>query len=197
MVETERELLRHLLISTYDELKSRLTRRTGSSDLATEALHETWLRLDRVKHIKSVQRPKFYLYRMALNAAVDQRRAHTRWVDKASLETLLRADGDQADPERIASVRSEVVELERVLAELPGRRRAIFIAALLEELPYRDIAKRFGISLRSVEREMSRAFDHCAAHFKKVTEQGRTGASDNVFRMEAAPNRAANKGHDD
>ena len=183
MVETGRAFLRQLLVSRYDVLKRRLTRRFGSSDEATEVLHETWLRLGQVTEIGAIQRPQSYLYRMALNVAVDRHRSSSRWSDKAELEALLRADDNQLDPEHIVSMRSEMAALERSLAQLPARRRAIFVAALVEELSYRDIAKRFGMSLRSVEREMAEAFDHCGKSFEKTPGRRRVGARGNVLEM--------------
>jgi RNA polymerase sigma-70 factor (ECF subfamily) len=173
-----------LLVSGYDDLRRRLSRRFGSVEMATEVLHETWLRLGQVGEIAAVQRPESYLYRMALNVAVDRHRADVRWFDKTELEALLRSDHDQLDPEHVVSMRSEMAALERVLAELPARRRAVFMAALVEELPYRDIAKRLGISLRSVEREMSRALEHCGKHFEKVGGERRVDASRNVSQVE-------------
>src|SRR5262249_37069688 len=66
--------------------------------------------------------------------------------------------------------------LERVLAELPPLSRAIFVAAVVEEQPYRAIAARFGMSLRSVEREMRRVLDHCGKRLDKklANRAGRT-----------------------
>lgn len=196
MVETGRALLRRLLVSGYDDLRRRLTRRFGSAEEATEVLHETWLRLGQVGDI-AVRQPESYLYRMALNVAVDRHRADIRWFDKVELEALLRSDDDQLDPEHIVAMKSEMAALERVLAELPARRRAVFMAALVEELPYRDIAKRFGISLRSVEREMGRAFDHCGKHLKKMREGRRVGASRNVLQVDDARNRSAGNEHEE
>jgi RNA polymerase sigma-70 factor (ECF subfamily) len=186
MVETGRAFLRQLLVSSYDELKRRLTRRFGSPDEATEVLHEIWLRLGQVAEIGAIQRPQSYLYRMALNVAADRHRSGSRWSDKAEVEALLRADDDQLDPEHIVSMRSELAALERSLAQLPSRRRAIFVAALVEELSYRDIAKRFGMSLRSVEREMAQAFDHCGKNLENALGRRRVGARGNVLQMNGA-----------
>ena len=197
MVETGRTLLRQLLVSGYDDLRRRLTRRFGSVEVATEVLHETWLRLGQVAEIAAVERPESYLYRMALNVAVDRHRADVRWFDKTELEALLRADDDQLDPEHIVAMRSEIAALERVLAELPARRRAVFMAALVEELPYRDIAERLGISLRSVEREMSRAFEHCGKHFEKFGGERRVGASGNVVELDEARESSPGNEHEE
>jgi RNA polymerase sigma-70 factor, ECF subfamily len=160
MVETARAALRQMLVAGYDDLKLRLTRRLGSADIAAEVLHETWLRLGKASQIPSMREPRSYLYRMVLNVAVDHRRAHLRWLNRSQIDAILQVDGEP-DPERIVVARSDVAALERALAELPARCREIFLAALLEDLPYREIAARFQLSLRSVEREMNRAFAHC------------------------------------
>lgn len=172
MIDAGRSLLRQLLVASYDDLKRRLTRRLGDPDTAAEVLHETWLRLDGISAIGLIRRPHSYLYRMALNVAADQRRANARWLSQTEIEALIRVDAEQLDPERIAAADSEIAALERTLAELPPLRRAIFMAALVEGLPYRLIAARHGISLRTVEREMKRAFDDCIARSAIDLEPG-------------------------
>jgi RNA polymerase sigma-70 factor (ECF subfamily) len=119
VADTERASLRQLLVSGYDDLKRRLTRRFGSSDEATEVLHETWLRLGQFTEPVTVQRPHSYIYRMALNVAVDRHRASSRWFDKAELHALLHADDDQIDPGRLIAMRSEISAQKRRLAQLP------------------------------------------------------------------------------
>jgi RNA polymerase sigma-70 factor (ECF subfamily) len=189
-------MLRQLLATGYDEFRRRLTRRVGSADVAAEALHETWIRIGQLDDAAVVRRPESYLYRMMLNVAVDRHRSDRRWSDKAGLEALLRSDDDQLDPEHIVSMQSEMAAMERVLAELPVRRREIFLAALLEELPYRDIAMRFGISLRSVEREMSRAFNHCGQQIENFSGKRRVAPASNVLSM-TPPNKRATDSQDD
>ena len=45
----------------------RLTRRLGSADLAGEAIHEVFLRIERGGELGEVRNPQAYLYRMAAN----------------------------------------------------------------------------------------------------------------------------------
>ncbi len=168
MADGGRASLRRFLVSGYDDLKERLTRRFGSSDVATEALNETWLRLEKVTEIAAVRDPEHYLYRMAVNTAIDRRRADARWVSHATIEEVLQFEDEAPGPERITIARSQIAALDRMLAELPQRTREIFLAVLIEELPYREIAERFGLSLRSVEREMARAFGHCSEQLKEM-----------------------------
>jgi len=196
MMQGGRAILRQLLVTRYEDLKRRLTRRFGSADLATEVLHETWLRLDGSAELGLLHQPGSYLYRMALNVAADQRRSGTRWASRAEIEALLHADDDLLDPERIVAARSEIAALERVLAELPPLGRAIFLAAVVEELTYKAIAERFGVSLRSVEREMRRALDHCGDRLEKRLAS-RAGQTARAASLRAEGTRRLRAGDDD
>jgi RNA polymerase sigma-70 factor (ECF subfamily) len=174
MTETTWDALRQLLIDRYDDLRRRLARRLGSADLATEILHETYLRLNRgPMEIGVVQSPKAYLLRTALNVAADHhRRAEGRRMNALEIE-MLRGIADEAiDPAKAMEARLEVATLERALEELTPRRRAILIAARLEEVPHVEIAARFGISTRMVEKELRTALLHCSMRLEKKL-QGR------------------------
>ena len=171
MVEDVRSTLRELLASTYAELKRKLTRRLGSADTATEALHETYLRLDGTGEIEAVRNPAALLYRMALYAAMDGYRAERRWLRRGELEAFQQEAEDTLTPERIAVARLEIEALEAALAEMPPRRRAIFMAALIEDLPYSDIARRLGLSTRLVEREVKRGLNHAEVRLEKKSQR--------------------------
>lgn len=163
MGETARTLLHRLLVSDYAELKRRLKRRLGSDDAASEVLHETYLRLGRMGEVGVIDSPTAYLFRVSLNVAADRRRADARTLTAAEVESLRQMADHALDPGRIAEARQEIEALERALHELSPRRRAIFVAARLEGVSHPALAERFGISTRMVEKELKRAFDHCAA----------------------------------
>lgn len=162
--------LRDLLVRDYLKLKSRLMRRFGSADFATEILHETYLRLGVVELTRGggVRNPDAYLYRTALNVAADARERDQRWVDKAAIEAARRRDDHELDPEEILQAQQEWRELLAAVDELPARRRAIFIAARLDELPRREIAMRFGVSIDTIDRELKHAFEFFAKRQGKI-----------------------------
>jgi RNA polymerase sigma factor (sigma-70 family) len=162
MTAMTRARLRALLEAGYAAFRDRLTRRLGSQDLADEALQDAWLRLARDGDVGVVQRPETYLFRIALNVAADRREAEARRLSQVEINAILHMADDVLDPEQIHKARAEVAALERALAELPPRRRAIFILARVEEVAHEEIAQRFGISPRMVEKELRRALDHCS-----------------------------------
>ncbi|MCO7518474.1 MULTISPECIES: RNA polymerase sigma factor [Pseudomonas] len=165
-----------LFLSSYDAFRVRLKRRLGSDDLANDVLQETYLRVDRLEAVDNVHKPGAYLYRMALNVAADRREADARLLTGAEVEALLQVGEDQ-DPARIVGGQREIQSLMGALYELPARRRRIFIAARLEEASHLEIAQRFGISTRTVEKELKAALGHCAARLdRKVFQRFGPGA---------------------
>ncbi|HXH42641.1 MAG TPA: RNA polymerase sigma factor [Bradyrhizobium sp.] len=167
MTHTTRAGLRVLLENGYAAFRDRLKRRLGSDDLAEEALQDAWLRLARGGDVGLVQNAENYLFRIALNVAADRREAESRRLSQVEVHAVLHVADDALDPERIAEAHSEFTALERALAELTPRRRDIFILARVEEMPHDEIARRFRISPRMVEKELSRALDHCAARLER------------------------------
>lgn len=155
-----RAALQDLLVASYSSLSQKLARRLGSEERANEALQDTYLRLAKGQDLGHVRSPKDYLFRIALNIAADRRRSEARKLTVAEIDVVLEVADEAPDPARAAEARSDLRLLEQALAELPERRRAIFKAALLDETPRREIAKKFGVSVRTVDFEIQRALAH-------------------------------------
>ena len=163
--------LQQLLVSGYTDLKLRLKLRLGSEALATEILHETYLRLSQLGAAGPVQSPKAYLLRVALNVAATGRKADSRRLTRSEVEFLRHGSDHTADPALIAEGRSEIEALQRALDDLSARRRAILLAARIEEASHQDIARRFGISTRMVEKELKLALEYCAERLDRKVVQ--------------------------
>ena len=161
MSELLKTTLRKLFLERYGQFRRHLQRRLGSEDLANDALHETYLRVERMNAPEAISYPSAYLMRIAINIAEDQRRDNARLLSLPDIDDLYEMADELADPARTFSARAELEELERALQELPKRRRAIVIAARVDQLPHRDIAERFGISARTVEKELRAGLEHC------------------------------------
>lgn len=160
--------LRSFLVSRYDDLKGRLTRRLGSADMAGDALQDTWLRLNNKETgVGEVSSPQSYLLRMAFNIAVDQQRANKHLLNASQIDELLDLEDAGATPESIALTRSDCDILTQAMEAMPARRRAILLAVRLDGTPQNEIAERLGISVRVVQRELKRAHEHCAEIFNE------------------------------
>jgi RNA polymerase sigma factor (sigma-70 family) len=160
-------ILRDLLLADYVDLNRRLTRRLRSADLASDVLHETYLRLDGISEIGTLRSPKAYLFRIALNIANDRRRAESRRLTVDEVDCLLDIPDDRPDAARVIEDRSEVDLLRRAIAELPERRRQVLTLSRIEGMPNREIAQRLGVTVRTVETDLKQAIEHCAERLKR------------------------------
>jgi RNA polymerase sigma-70 factor (ECF subfamily) len=160
-------MLRGLLAARYDDLKARLSRRLGSSELASDALQDTYVRLGVAEVSGPIRSPAAYLFRMAFNVAMDQKRVEKRRLVRNEIHDLLDIADEAPGPDRIAEARFEVEALQKSIAELPPRRRVILLAARLQGMPQREIASRLGVSLRLVEKELRLAQEYCAQKLDK------------------------------
>ena len=171
MTETRWDALQQLLLLRYGDLKARLTRHLGSADRAEDALHDTWLRLERGGELAQVHSPDTYLLRTAINIARDRLRSENRRVTTSDAKVLLGIVDQAPDAARSVEDRSDLRLLMIVMAELPARQKAILLAARLEGLGRREIARRFGVSVRFVHRELQAAQDYCAGRLEEITAE--------------------------
>ena len=161
-------MLRAVLAADYSGLFKRLTQRLGSSELACEALQETFLRVERVTETSPVRSPKDFLFRIALNVATDQRRVGKRYLSAEAVHEFLDIPDESPDAASILEGRQDIEALQRALAELPTRTRAVFMAAVVKKMPDHAIATQLGVSVRTVEIDLKQALIHCATRLDRT-----------------------------
>jgi RNA polymerase sigma-70 factor (ECF subfamily) len=174
MSDTNRAALLTLLVASYDDLRSRLARRAGSTELADEALQDTFLRLSNATDVGPVRDLKAYLFRVAMSVVSNRRVAERRRRTVSETEAMFEMIDDKPGPERVIEARSEIGALKRVIQDLPVRRREIFMATFVDEVSPRQIAARFGISVRTVQVELKQALVHCAMRLDRDAHTQRT-----------------------
>lgn len=127
-----------------------------------DSVQEVFARLSRREGFSGLGGLQEYLFETASNVAVDY---HRHW------SSLRRAgEHDEYDdavhgvedfsPERIHAGKEELQALFKALLELPERTRNIFVLFRLEKMQKPEIARRLGLSLSAVEKNLVRATDH-------------------------------------
>jgi RNA polymerase sigma-70 factor (ECF subfamily) len=162
VADVNRMRLRGQLVENYEGLIRKLTRCLGSADFAHEALHETFLRLDRVTDAVTVRSPAEYIFRIAINIANDRRRAQNNRLGASEIDALLDFCDDGPDPARVVEARSDIDALKRALAELPPRPREVLHRIAIEQRSTRDVATQLGVSVRTIDNDLRLALKHCA-----------------------------------
>ncbi len=162
--------LQQYLVAHYATLRHRLTLRLRCPNLASECLHDTWLRLAETNVSASVRNPGAYVYRIACNLATDRLRNSKPWqyVADADLELEQVAD-TMPGPALIAEACSELDEVIRAFQRLPLRHRSILVNLLLEEQSREDVADRYGLSSRRVDTLLRQAVEFCSGETGQIT----------------------------
>jgi len=143
--------------SHYVELCEYVLRFVGSAEAAQDLVQDLFLRLWDSRGPRDATRlTRPYLYVAARNRALKylrHRRVVAAWVDRAVREELPRSD----NPEDLCLCGELDDVVQRAIAALPARCRAIFVLRRREQLSYREIATRLGVSLGTVKSQMWRA----------------------------------------
>ncbi|WP_127090846.1 RNA polymerase sigma factor [Aquabacter cavernae] len=145
-------------------LRGHLSRRTGSRDLAEEALQETWLRLAAMAEQPAAVQDKYaFLLRLAGNIAIDLLRREKRHTSRClSDDCVLREIADQApSPEAYALHRDELRALVRALMDLPAKPRTALLLNRCDGLSHAEIAVCLRVSQSMVAKYLAQALRHC------------------------------------
>lgn len=163
--------LQAVLEDHYAALHRRLTRHLGCAELASDSLHDAWLRLGSQAGdggAPLAHSPIAYVFRVACNAATDSLRRNRAWLyadegDGAAGLIDFLAD-TAAGPERLAELQADVRRLAQAVELLPRRHRQVLEALRVDELSRQEVAQRHDMSLRNVDTALRQALDHCARH---------------------------------
>ncbi len=136
------------LVSRYHRaVVSVVYRMCGEQQLAEEAAQEAFLRAwQNIQRYLERYSFRSWVYRIALNAALDMLRRERELVD---IETLPLAS-DQDDPERAYERRERATHIQQAVLALPENCRAALILREYESLSYQEIADVLDIPLGTV-----------------------------------------------
>jgi len=155
--DDERSRIQQLYLQHSSTLVRQLARKTGCQELARELAHETFLRLLRMPpgKIDCIEQPESFLRRISTNLLRDWGRAAAL---RRRSEPTLRVGGEQQiDQVGLVESRDTLRRLEQAIGKLKPRTREIFHAHRIEGLTYVQIARRTGLSVKGVEKQMSKA----------------------------------------
>lgn len=142
------------------ELHGFARRRVGRQD-AEDVVQEAYLHLLQTGASATLEQPRAYLFRIAANLTVDAARkikTRSRYADDEAL--FLGCVEARVCPESEAIRALEMRRFHASLAELPPRCQEAFILNQIEGRTRAEIATQLGLSVRTVDRHIFRAFAH-------------------------------------
>lgn len=152
------QLLADLYRTESPKLIRLLSRRANGREDAQDLVQDIFFRLARMggQLPASLDRPQAYLRRIAANLVKDRARAGRRHAAAFHVPAEDEAISGP-DPQRLLESRDMLNRLEAAMMRLRPRTREIFMAHRVEGLSYAEIAERTGLSVKGVEKQMSKA----------------------------------------
>lgn len=139
-------------------------RRLREGDDAPDMVQEAFLRLAAFMARESVSNPGPYLQRIARNLLFERSRRRSRHqaafhvpLEESSAPGLSPEQGLQIEERDVLRI------YQLALAELPEKTRSVFLLHRVEELTYREIGERLGISVPTVQYHLARSLAHIDA----------------------------------
>ena len=166
------DFLQRLFSESHTSLLRYVRDLVRSPEKAEDIVQEAFLRT--YEHRDQVATPRAYLFTAARNLAIDARR-HERMAQTDSV-----GDPDELGVVQPGTPESEVLADERArllraaVEHLPPQCRAVFALRVFHACSYQEIAERLGISIKTVEKHLTRGLRDTHGFLKRRYRPGNT-----------------------
>ncbi len=136
-------------------------------DTSREIVQDAFINLWEKKNVIDLSKPvKSYLSTSVRNKCLNHLRDNQKFnTDILSMEDLLSDYGVEPQDTMVeADIRQNIQD---AIGELPEKCREIFVLSRFENLKYQQIAEKLGISIKTVETQMSKALQHMRIRLKE------------------------------
>jgi RNA polymerase sigma factor (sigma-70 family) len=159
-----------------------ISRQNVSPEEAKEIVQETYCRLHQIPQLETLQYPRGYLFRTAINLARDikrQQRLGYAVMRAADGGLVAPADVPSGEPNayRVLNGEQELAIIRQAIDELSPTCRDVFIMHRFESATYREIAAHLGLSVSMIEKYVRQALAHLKARLDEA-HAGDAGPSD-------------------
>lgn len=156
-------------------LRAFFSRRAHMNDV-DDLVQEVLLRIQKRQPEAIVNNVEGYLFEVAANVLVDrgrydrtrQRSAHCEFQE-------IHHPVDEMSPERVLQAREQMARAMAAIEELPERTRRVFVLVRFEEMSYKLVAQRLGVSVSAVEKHVMKALRHLGKCLRDQDELDHAG----------------------
>ena len=143
-------------------------KRIGDPAEAEDLTQDLMVRLAAKADLDRIENVEAFLFTMAANLLRDRgRRRRTAARMLAEMETSRAENFEVLSPERVLVGREALHNLLKAQGQLDPRVRHVFILHRLEGMKYADIARLYGLSVSSIEKDIIKALAHLARYAAK------------------------------
>jgi len=162
-----------------------ISRQNIAHEEAREIVQETYCRLHQVPQVESLESPRGYLFRTAINLARDSKRQRRREFHVAEaggqpgIDDAIDVPSEAPTAYQVLKGQQELAIIRQAIAELSPTCRQVFIMHRFGGATYAQIAERHGLSVSMIEKHVS----HALTQLKTRLES----ANSNVRQRKAGP----------
>ncbi|WP_417693545.1 RNA polymerase sigma factor [Pseudomonas sp.] len=160
----------HVFLAQRTPLLRTLQRMVNNPSTAEDLLQETYLRVTRALGERTVEHLEPFVFQTARNLALDHLRARRiqsrTLLDDVPQEVVHNVVAPQSSAEDAAHAEQMLERLNLSLQALSPRQQQIFILSRLHGHSYQDIAKRLGVSLSTVQKELKLIMAICVGQLQ-------------------------------
>jgi RNA polymerase sigma-70 factor (ECF subfamily) len=138
----------------YDFIRNYLYYLSGDMDLSEDIAQDVFLKIWEKRETIKDETLKPLLFRIARNLYFN---THKRKGVDLKFVKATEYDDEHESPEYLLEVKEFDERLQRAIANLPEHCRTIFLMSRMDEMKYHEIAERFSISIKAVEKQISKA----------------------------------------
>ncbi len=146
----------------FDEVRNYIYYRSGDTELATDIVQEAFIKLWEKQLNPAEHKIKGLLYKIAGDLFISSYRKQKKMMEfRLNIKNEVTAS---QSPEELTLFEELKGTYEKVLAAMPEKQRVVFLMSRMDELKYHEIADRLKISIKAVEKRMTKAL----AEFRKA-----------------------------
>jgi RNA polymerase sigma factor (sigma-70 family) len=165
------EALADISRNHYAALVRFLSVRTGSVEDAKEIVQEAFAKMLALDRPGTISFLAGYLWRIAVNLAIDRKRQRVLHESYARAATL-RAETQDSSAESTAEARERMAIVERAIGNLPARCLEAFILHVLNGLTFDEVGREMGISGRMAQKHLARALEYLQSCLDAADQTG-------------------------
>ncbi|MCB0759907.1 MAG: RNA polymerase sigma-70 factor [Flavobacteriales bacterium] len=138
----------------FDSIRNYIYFKVADADLAEDIAQDTFVKLWENRTRIDLKTVKSYLYTIANNLTINymkRQQLQYKFVNSRPLSSEIK------DPEYQLEIKEYEQKLMNVISSMPEGCREVFLMNRIEDLKYREIADRLGLSIKAIEKRMSKA----------------------------------------
>lgn len=156
MVNTtkEKDWFKAIFNEHYEFIRNYLYYLSGDMEIAEDLVQDVFMKIWEIRDKVNDETLKPLLFRIARNMFYNLHKKKVldhRFINNSVVEN------DTDSPEFILEMKEFDVKLQKAITNLPEHCRTIFLMSRIDELKYHEIAERLKISVKAVEKQISKA----------------------------------------